>query len=485
MSPPAAPRLPRTAVLLLLPVLAILLQRHWLGFRFPIPWPDETGFVAQAYALHRTGSLFDPGLNPDRIVMWMPPGYMLLLAGVFDLFGYSYDIARNVSACLYLVCLALVAAIAWRLCGGGAARARPDGPGMIPGFSLGLVLTALAFLSPNMLIAANIARMEMFFAAIMLGVVLLLLRARPYLAGSLLVLGAMVHFNAIYLAPAVLLGLAAPLWRGGRLLPQRGDWPGLLGALLLLLWYLRFIWQNKAGFLADMAMQFAFRPPLSGLPDYPTWPLLMAALLFLALAARRQRRHEAVMCGLAGLGFVALVRAGQEIWYDYAGVLGFLLLALAWLARPAHAAATPAGAQPPAPSGSHAGPLLAAVMLAYAMLHMTPQLRALLPRGDFARRDIVQPDQIAAMRQAIANVAPGSSIDFGWTGMELYFLDDLAARGARWSILRHSVTQAMPLRRADWHMRCDSSDIPRFLARFDMIYPRQGIDSGCQMIRLP
>jgi hypothetical protein len=49
----------------LLAVGCILFVRIGLGFQFPVPWPDETGFVAPAFDFARSGSFFDSGMNPD------------------------------------------------------------------------------------------------------------------------------------------------------------------------------------------------------------------------------------------------------------------------------------------------------------------------------------------------------------------------------------------------------------------------------------
>jgi hypothetical protein len=50
-------------------VSALLFVRVVLGFRAPVPWPDETWFVVPAYRLATAGTLFDQTLNPDRVVM--------------------------------------------------------------------------------------------------------------------------------------------------------------------------------------------------------------------------------------------------------------------------------------------------------------------------------------------------------------------------------------------------------------------------------
>jgi hypothetical protein len=177
---------------------------------------------------------------------------------------------------------------------------------------------------------------------------------------------------------------------------------------------------------------------------------------------------------LFGLTFLVMAHMGHEIWYDYGQPLGFALIALGLLADGA-----------PAPGGLAAKRLAAALAVAFVLVmawRITDALRPLLPRRAMLHRSIVAPAELARVRAFIATLPPGSTVDFGWTGMEPFFLDDLARAGARWTIIRHSVTQVLPFRSADWRVVCDSSEWPALLFRFDIDHPRRGIDSGCAII---
>jgi hypothetical protein len=47
------------------------------------------------------------------------------------------------------------------------------------------------------------------------------------------------------------------------------------------------------------------------------------------------------------------------------------------------------------------------------------------------------------------------------------------------------VTQKLPLRPADYRVRCDSALLPRYLFLFEWDgYPRKGEDAGCDIIEL-
>src|SRR5690606_225365 len=172
-------------VCVLLVVSAVLFIRTGLGFEFPIPWNDETAFIAQAYEFSRTGSFYVYGLNSERVVMWMPPGYMLLLAGVYKVFGYSFEISRWVSCLLYLGAFGVAIAIL---------RAALVGWRQV----IGLALMLVAFLSPYSLAISNIARMESLYALIFFLSLLASLRGQYALGLALVALGATVHYNAVY-----------------------------------------------------------------------------------------------------------------------------------------------------------------------------------------------------------------------------------------------------------------------------------------------
>jgi hypothetical protein len=461
-------------ILFLLPALvaaaAILTVRGWLGFQFPVPWNDETGFIAQAYALAHTGSLFDPGLNPDRIVMWMPPGYMVLLAGLFRLFGYSFAIVRWLSAAAMLgslgVCFALI-----------ATQTR---------FALKLALATaacVAFVSPSMLIAANIGRMEALFCLLMLLSLLAAVHGRSYIAASLVAGSVTIHFNAVYfLLPFCVLALRHLLERHLPR-PRVTDLAAAACAILALAAYGALIAANMPGFREDMAFQFAAKR-FFGQNDaaHPWWLLAAAYGLAALVAAYRRAPDNGTVLAAYGLGFVQMAWSGHEVWYDYGQPLGFLLIAMG----------AAQGFQPALPTPVRAAmrPGFGVLIIACAMLmlgataiRITPVMRALLPTRAMFTRGFVAPAEIARVRAFIATLLPGETVDFGWSGMEPFFLDDLAHAGAHWTIIRHSVTQVRPFRQRNWQVRCDSSELPHFLFAFDLTHKREGQDTGCVIFK--
>ncbi len=442
---------------MLLAAGAILFVRLGLGFQFPVPWPDETGFLAQAFDLASSGSLFDPGLNPDRVVMWMPPGYMVLLAGVFRIAGYSFALARWTSTLFCLGSLGIVGVLVWRL---------TDGWRRI----LLAWLTALAFVSPAMLVDSNVARMEMLLCCLVLLSLAAACAGRLYLAACVIAMAALVHFNAVYFAAPVVAGLCLQAASRQLTWPRRSDWLAIGAATLTLSAYGFLVAANWPGFQADMAFQFSAKAFFGhNDPAHPAW-LVWAAVLA-ALPAILHPRGPAAMPALFGVAFLVMVHEGHEFWYDYGQPLGFLLILLALASVPPRVRGLLT-----LWSASTAG------LLVFACLRVNPGLQPLLPHWGMLGRSVVAPTEITKVRRFIATLSPGETVNFGWSGMEPFFFADLARVGARWTIIRHSVTQVFPLRAADWRVRCDSSEWPSYLFQFDVDVPRAGRDTGCDII---
>jgi hypothetical protein len=170
---------------------AVVFMRMRLGFAFPVPWNDETAFLAQAFAFKETNSLFVWGLNAERDVMWMPPGYFLVMGTLFKLFGYSFGLARSISAVLYLVVFAIFAA---RLAPWPQTASRhPYG---------------IAFPSPYSLAVPTWRAWKRFRAVILLSL-LASCQRQPVIGLALVISAALVHFNAIYFVAVCLLAALA------------------------------------------------------------------------------------------------------------------------------------------------------------------------------------------------------------------------------------------------------------------------------------
>ncbi|MBD9413384.1 hypothetical protein IB234_02330 [Pseudomonas sp. PDM16] len=450
-------------------LLAAFIVRLGMAFEFPVPWSDETAFIAQAYALSTDGTFFVDALNAERVVMWMPPGYMLLLAGVFEVFGYSFDTARWVSTLCYLSIAVLALVLVRQL--------------VLPGRYLWLALAAtlLALLSPYMLAASNIARMEALYTALFLASLLALLKGRPGLGLALVLIGAVVHFNAVYM---LLPYAALVLWtimRRHTLTLNATDLLALVLALLALTGYGLMVAGNPGGFIEDMKFQFAFKSLGEPMGGSSGWLKLGLALSIAGGQLLYSRRFGSdVVLSLYGTAFMALALHGQSMWYDFAFVLADWLLLLSILATLARAERR---------WRRLVGLMLAAGLSVALLGHgygKREHFAALWPRAELLTQSFLSPSEVERVRDWISDLPKGTRVSFGYSGVEAFFFDELHRAGATWSGTRHSVTQVLPMRRDDFRVVCDSSLYPAYLFIFDwdITPPREGGDTGCRIIKL-
>lgn len=448
-------------------ISGVLFVRLALGMEFPIPWNDETAFISQAFEFSRTGSFYVYGLNSERTVMWMPPGFMLLLAGVYKVFGYSFEVSRWVSCVLYLGA-AGVALLVLRISLHGWRR------------HLGMLLMLVAFLSPYALVTSNIARMEAFYSLIFMLSLFASLKRQYVLGLALVLFGATVHFNAVYflLPYAVLVGWK--ILRRESLTVGSWELLALVVAAAALGGYGLFVLKNIGGFLEDMRFQFAFKLGSPVMGGGPGWALLLACLFVPALQLTLHRRFATEsLLSLYGASFIAMALNGHSMWYYFAFSMGFWLLTLGVLTS---AMGTTA------PLARRACQVLAVLLmlpLAYYAYRDTSEFEPMKPNLSMLRRDFLPAEELDKVRRFIRELPPGATVSFGYSGMEPYFFADFAAAGVRWSGPAHSVTQVFPARALDYRVFCDSAMYPRYLAAYDWDgYPRQSRDTGCQLIRL-
>jgi len=290
------------------------------GYTLPSPWIDEAHFLWQAAAWARDWSLFAPELNPDRTIMWMPPGYLVVTGFVFKLFGVSLAVARWFS----MICLS-AAFVFMSL--------------ILRQWRWPIVTTAilgLAFLSGPVVACGNIARPEALLLLVGLAGLWLVFTGRSWPGLILLAVGPMVHPNGLMFVAS---GMAVVLM--GRI--RSGKWPKLtrsdylIGGLVLGLWlaYGLHILLNWSGFIADWAYQIerkSGRPMIDSLAR-PEYIMLMLALLVAALG-RWPSGSTARRLLLVAVPLFLIHRWGHEMWYhayanmSYALFSVFFILAL-------------------------------------------------------------------------------------------------------------------------------------------------------------
>ena len=457
----------------------VVFVRMRLGFAFPVPWNDETAFLAQAFAFKETNSLFVWGLNAERDVMWMPPGYFLVMGMLFKLLGYSFDLARSISAVLYLGVFAIFLQLAWQY-------ARKQWRA-VAALALGI-----AFLSPYSLAVANLARMETLFSAIILLSLLATCRQQPVIGLALVISAALVHFNAIYFLLPYIGWLPWLVLRRQTLQVTPVALLCLLCALGLWAIHGLYVLHNLDGFVHDMRFQSSIKlslPPFMGQRGQLLIITLLLIPLLLLLGIELRRRHGYTAAGthhsqhhvapwLAsyGIGFVMLALNGHMMWYFYGFNFGFALLILA-LATDWHEPTL----------AWHAVCVALTITCLAALGHYSARehktfspLLANITR--FGQTVVSDPDR-QRIAQFVRQLTPQQSVSFGFTGIEPFFFNDFAASGARWTISSHDVTQWLPVRRYDFRIRCNSPLWPAFAFRYDWDgYPRNNRSSGCEII---
>jgi hypothetical protein len=268
----------RIALLTLL--LSYLVHLRILGLQYPVPWPDEGSFLWPAIAVQEGNTLFAPELNPDRPVMWMPPGYMVVQGLIFKTTGFSLEWARELSALYMCAAVAMLAAFLAES----------------PARWLHLGLAAIFLHSPILLLAGNLARMEPLVLMVVTGSLLLIRHDYAWPGLALALLAPLIHPNGVYFALGAVAYFAIRIWR--KPAAERHWVWGLLwlsGAVLLWMIYGTYVLQNWDTFVSDMTFQITWKRFMNAVTG-GTWvralrvenalPALLTALLVIHAAYR-------------------------------------------------------------------------------------------------------------------------------------------------------------------------------------------------------
>jgi hypothetical protein len=285
-------------------VVAILASYLWacssLGFRYPTPWYDEGAYLWPAISIQRHGTLIAPQLNPERPLMGMPHGYMVVQGLVFKLTGFSFEWARTLSALYVAAGTGLLSLLFWRL--------------SCPFASL--LFCAVFLHSPIALMVGNVARME--------GLLFLFMSASLLLRRGQIISGhdparALIHPNGLYL----LLGAAAYWLRAffddrSRCRPSLLDLAAIAAALLPWVVYLVYVSIHWDAFLNDMTVSFANRGGRGLLATaqsrLPERALAIPGLLMIGAALGGFRRNRPALILLVSAAPLFLLSATARGW---------------------------------------------------------------------------------------------------------------------------------------------------------------------------
>jgi hypothetical protein len=283
------------------------------GFTFPPPWIDEAQFLWQAKAVADTGTLLAPQLDPERPILWMPPGWFWVTGAVFRVLGFDYALARGLSLAFLLAAFALLAALLRGL----------------PHPRSALVLAGMFFLGRTFVAAGNVARMESLLLLGALGGFALLRSGRVWPGLALLAATPLVHPNGVWF----LAGGAAWIWlspdRRARL--WRPDALGIAALIAVAVGWLAFallVAAHPESFAQGFAHQLARKAGAARLERLADGRLLaLAALLLLARGLRRDVPDAVLLACLAVPALLA-DSVGQEYWYEVFEALFYLILSV-------------------------------------------------------------------------------------------------------------------------------------------------------------
>ena len=303
-------------------ILTILLVAVTLGvsyythvkaeYNFPQPWRDESILLWQSKAIQERNSLFAPEADPERTVMWMPPGYFVVTGVIFKAIGFSLVKARWISWFFSVVAYsALLVFFADR-------KHRFLYWGII----------SLVFLDSFFVVMGNVARMEALVMAIVLWGFVMLKHDKPWYGLALLAASLLVHPNGGYFA---LGGGVWFVWKYRLKWPRPSAGEVFVGLVVCGLYagYLLHVAQNWSWFLSDMRVQFVEKGSNDILGSFlmPKYLIVTAAFAVFSIAAIV---FQPVLMLQLILGYASIVvrLVGNEQWYVVFVPLGLLIIIL-------------------------------------------------------------------------------------------------------------------------------------------------------------
>lgn len=285
------------------------------GMTLPAPWGDEAFFVWQARAFERWNSFVAPEIDGTRTVLILPFVYQTVLGTAFKLFGYSLDLARDISLLFTIAGFILMALVA---------KGRPAP-------IAALVLIGAFMLNGHFIAMANNARMEAVLFAVVCGALLLTQAGRVWIALAVLSVSPMIHPNGVlFLIPAMIYAVFS--CKVHRTKPSRTALV-ILGASFLV-WLANGLYaiSQPDSLMRDIAYRFAETSGTSsGWSQFGGWHgfgLLLIVATGVVGAWRKARIGHFIVFAI---GSWLMYRVRVEQWYEVFGNFAYLLLSLAIL----------------------------------------------------------------------------------------------------------------------------------------------------------
>jgi hypothetical protein len=309
----------RSDILYFLVMLVFISITVWVhlaaGFTFPVPWPDEAVFVQQAISFQQHNSLFSPNLSDSRHILWMPPGYIVLLGMLFKICGSSLFVARFFSLALTIASFVL---LVWLL------REHPARLHF-------LFLTGLFFLNRFFVVTANIARMEPLLILGIVGAIVLFYNRKSGTALTVLLALPLIHPNGFYfLCAGIAFVLVQRLYLKEEVRYSSSDKWILALVLVLIAGYVAYAALHWSDFLRDMSFQFARKNKRNLIAPFRTYGSLafVCVSMIAVIAALARKEGKLILFSLFACAFWFVNKIGQEMWYQVFDVIAFLLLTI-------------------------------------------------------------------------------------------------------------------------------------------------------------
>lgn len=280
----------------------MLLQHLRADYAFPIPWPDESHFMWQSAALASDNTLFSEHLNPDRSILWMPPGFLVLAGLLFKVVGVSLAGVRWMSLLLTIGSFGMLAIVLREV-----KLALPA-----------LLIMAAVFLTPPVVAIANVARPEACVLILLCGSLWGIFAGRIWLALALSMLVPLIHPSGMLFLVALLIYLLL----SGSFTSRRPDMSRTelaTLAVVALCWfgyviYAGFHWSE---FIIDMGYQLRRK---GGRAIWGTHGTAENALLlaFVTVGLLYAWRHRLVIGRFLVFALPGwfMMKLGNEMWYE-------------------------------------------------------------------------------------------------------------------------------------------------------------------------
>lgn len=205
----------------------ILFTAHFKLLTLPFFWDEAGQFIPQAYDLYEGGLLIPKSTMPNS----HPPGLVLLLAGVWKVFGYSIAVTRGLMLLIGAAFLTVAFLLAVELLRG--ARGTPA-----------FMVAAMLLASPLVYTQSMMAQLDLPSA--LCTAVLLLAYLHKLETVAVLAAVASVCFKETSIAIPVVLGFYA--WREGR---RQFALQLVLGPVLIVANWIGYVWMSTGRPLGD------------------------------------------------------------------------------------------------------------------------------------------------------------------------------------------------------------------------------------------